>query len=73
MHLHTHTHTHTQVTELQRKVADLKAALDESCLLAESLVAQRIGKQKYLDQDKSSQSRIKRLREEIDAIVQGLD
>lgn len=62
-----------KVTELQRKVADLKAALDESCMLAENLVNQRIGKQKYLDQDKASQSRIKRLREEIDVIVQGLD
>jgi len=54
-------------------MSELKAALEESCHLAESLVNQRIGTQKYTDQDKSNQSRIARLVTEVNNIAQGLD
>ncbi len=61
------------MTELQRKVAELKGIVDESCALAESLVGKRVGKEKYISQDKSTQGRISRLSGEIKAIVLGLD
>ena len=61
-----------QVTELQKKSHDLKTTLDDSCLLAEKVVAERIGKQAYLDQDKANQNRMTRLKNDIDSIVQTL-
>lgn len=54
-------------------MSELKEAVDESCALAESLVGKRVGKEKYISQDKSTQSRITRLSGEIKAIVLGLD
>lgn len=62
-----------QVSELQRKMSELKEAMDESCTLAEGLVAKRMGKEKYISQDKSNQTRINRLTGEIKTIVLGLD
>ena len=61
-----------QVTELQKRSHDLKTALDESCMLAEKVVSERIGKQAYLEQDKANQNRMTRLQTEIDSIVQTL-
>ena len=61
------------MAELQNKVAELKSAVDESCALAEGLVSQRVSKQKYIEQDKSNQSRITRLLQDISGIVQALD
>ncbi len=61
------------MNDLQRKVGELKSALDESCVLAESLVSKRVGKEKYITQDKSCQTRISRITGEIKTIVLGLD
>lgn len=61
-----------KVNELQKKSAELKAILEESCILAERVVSERIGKQQYLEQDKSNQQRINRLQQDIDSLVQTL-
>ena len=53
-------------------MSELKNVLDESCLLAERLVTDKINKQKYIEQEKSSQSRVDRLLQEVNAIVQTL-
>ena len=53
-------------------MSEVKNALDESCLLAEKVVAEKIGKQQYVDQSKSCQSRIDRLTSEVDAVIQTL-
>ena len=60
------------MNELQKKMSEVKNALDESCLLAEKVVAEKIGKQQYVDQSKSCQSRIDRLTSEVDAVIQTL-
>ena len=50
----------------------MKSILEESCLLAEKLVGEKLGKQKYIDQEKSLQSRIDRLLQEVNTAVQTL-
>ena len=60
------------MNELQKKSAELKTILEESCILAERVVSERIGKQQYLEQDKSNQQRINRLQQDIDSLVQTL-
>ncbi len=66
------THTRTQVSDLQKKAGELKSAMDETCVLAEKVVNDRITKQQYIDQEKTTQTRISRLQSDIDAMVQTL-
>ncbi len=68
-----HNYCFVQVNDLQRKVGELKGVLDETCVLAESLVSKRVSKDKYVTQDKSCQSRINRITGELKTIVQALD
>ena len=60
------------MNDLQKKSSELKAILEESCMLAERVVSERIGKQQYLEQDKGNQQRITRLQQDIDSLVQTL-
>ena len=61
-----------QITDIQKKMGEVKSILEESCLLAEKLVGEKLGKQKYIDQEKSLQSRIDRLLQEVNTAVQTL-
>ena len=61
-----------QVTDLQKKVSDLKAIVEENCTLAERLVAERITKQLYLSEEKGNTSRIQRLQQDIDTLIKAL-
>jgi oligosaccharyltransferase complex subunit alpha (ribophorin I) len=61
-----------KVTDLQRKSSDLKVIVDESCTLAERLVAERITKQQYLSDEKGNTSRMQRLQQDINSIVKTL-
>lgn len=61
-----------QVSDLQKKISDLKLIVEENCTLAERLVAERITKQQYLSEEKGNMSRMQRLQQDIDAIVKAL-
>lgn len=61
-----------QLSELQKKSSELKNEVDESYQLAESLVVGGIGKQQYLERERTNQAHLNRLQNEIDTIVQGL-
>ena len=60
------------MTDLQRKSSDLKVIVEENCVLAERLVADRITRQQYLTDEKGNTSRMQRLQQDIDAIVKTL-
>ena len=60
------------MSELQKKSSELKSVLEESSMLAERVVSERIGKQQYLEQEKGNQQRIARLQQEVDTLVQTL-
>lgn len=61
-----------QVADIQKKMSEVKGLLEESCLLAEKLVSEKLAKQKYVEQEKSLQSRIDRLLVEVNTVVQTL-
>ena len=53
-------------------MSELKTVLEESCLMAEKVVTDKMNKQKYVEQEKAVQSRIDRLLQEVNAMVQTL-
>lgn len=53
-------------------MSEVKNLLEESCILAEKLVGEKMGKQKYVEQEKSLQSRLDRLLVEVNTVVQTL-
>ena len=53
-------------------MSEAKALLEESCLLAEKLVSEKLAKQKYIEQEKSLQNRIDRLLVDVNTVVQTL-
>ena len=61
-----------QVADLQKKSADLKNIVEDSCILAEGLVSERIAKQQYLNDEKKNTSRMQRLQQDMDTIVKTL-
>lgn len=61
-----------QLGEVQKKMSELKTVLEESCLMAEKVVTDKMNKQKYVEQEKAVQSRIDRLLQEVNAMVQTL-
>ena len=61
-----------QVADIHQKMSEVKGHIEESCLLAEKLVEEKLAKQKYVEQEKSLQSHIDRLLIEVNAVVQTL-
>lgn len=61
-----------QVADIQKKMGEVKSLLEDSCSLAEKLVGDKMAKQKYIEQEKNLQSRIDRLLQEVNTIVQTL-
>ena len=58
-----------QLQELQKKETERKQLIDQSVLLAQKVVSNKIGKQQYLDSSQNNQNKRDRITEEIEAIT----
>ena len=50
----------------------MKTLLDESCFLAEKVVVGNVSKQQYVEQNKTVESKVEKLLQEISNVVQTL-
>lgn len=55
---------------MQKKMDEIKKLLDESCILAEKVVAGNVSKQQYVDQNKIIENKVKKLEQDVSNIVQ---
>jgi len=58
-----------KLQELQKKETERKQLIDQSVLLAQKVVSNKIGKQQYLDSSQNNQNKRDRITEEIEAIT----
>ena len=61
-----------QLQELQKKETELKQLIDQSVVLAQKVVSNKIGKQQYIDSNQNNQAKRDRISEEIEAIIDSL-
>lgn len=55
---------------MQKKMDEIKKLLDESCILAEKVVAGNVSKQQYVDQNKIIENKVKKLEQDVSNVVQ---
>ena len=61
-----------QVLDIQKKMSEVKTLVDESWYLAEKVVKGSVTKQQYLDQSKKAESKMEKLMQDIESVVQTL-
>ena len=58
--------------DIQKKMTDVKNLVDESWYLAEKVVKGSVTKQQYLEQNKKVESKLEKLMQDIESVIQTL-
>ncbi len=61
-----------QVLDVQKKMSEVKALLDECWFLADRVVKGNVGKQQYVEQNKKVESKLEKMLQDISSIVMTL-